>query len=81
MQNNIFLFMGNLGFGELIILLLFAGIPAILWIWSLVDLLTSKFANTIEKLIWLIAVVFIPVLGAILYLIIGRKQKIRTAGV
>ncbi|RNI27025.1 PLDc N-terminal domain-containing protein [Rufibacter latericius] len=40
-------------------------------------LLTGKFANSIEKLIWLMAIVFVPVLGAILYLIIGRKQKIR----
>ncbi|MBC3539456.1 PLD nuclease N-terminal domain-containing protein [Rufibacter sediminis] len=76
-MENSFLFIANIGIPELLLLLLMVGIPGILWIWSLVDLLTSKFANSLEKLIWLIAIVFVPVLGAVLYLLIGRKQKIK----
>ncbi|WP_181308999.1 PLD nuclease N-terminal domain-containing protein [Rufibacter sp. XAAS-G3-1] len=76
METTTLSFIGNLGAGELIILsILF--IPAVFWIWALIDLLTSKFSNSIEKLIWLIAIIFIPVLGAILYLMIGRRQKRR----
>ncbi|WP_190300312.1 PLD nuclease N-terminal domain-containing protein [Rufibacter hautae] len=81
MGNTILVFMGNLGFPEFIILLILVGIPGILWIWALIDLLTGRFANSIEKLIWLVAVIFIPFLGALLYILIGRRQKIRTANV
>ncbi|WP_066832824.1 PLD nuclease N-terminal domain-containing protein [Rufibacter ruber] len=71
------LFIGNIGMGELFLLLLILGIPGILWIWAVVDLLSSKFANRTEKLIWLIVIAFLPFIGAILYLIIGRRQKIK----
>ncbi|GAB2543141.1 PLDc N-terminal domain-containing protein [Rufibacter soli] len=77
MQHQLLLFIGNIGISEILMLLLFAGIPALLWLWALVDVLTSTFANSIEKLIWLVAIVFVPVLGAILYLVLGRKQKIK----
>ncbi|WP_253406471.1 PLD nuclease N-terminal domain-containing protein [Pontibacter sp. HSC-36F09] len=46
----------------------------------MVDLLTSEFENSINKLIWVLVIVFLPVLGAILYLLIGRKQKISLSG-
>ncbi|MHC2990078.1 hypothetical protein OB13_00150 [Pontibacter sp. HJ8] len=57
------------------LILFFFGIPAILWLWALIDLLTSEFENSINKLIWVLVIVFLPVLGALLYLFIGRKQK------
>lgn len=77
---NALLFIGGLGGIEIILILLFLGIPAILWLWALVDLLKSDFKNSINKLIWVILIVFLPVLGAILYLLIGRGQKV-SAGV
>ena len=57
------------------LILFFLGIPALLWLWALVDLLTSEFGDSTNKLIWVLVIVFLPVLGAILYLLIGRKQK------
>jgi len=78
MENNALLFIGNIGLVEILLLLLIAGAPLILLIWAAVDLLSSKFENSVEKLIWLVAIVFVPFLGAILYLVIGRKQKLKT---
>lgn len=42
----------------------------------LISILTSKFKDN-DKLIWVIILIFIPYLGSILYLIIGRKKRIR----
>lgn len=47
-----------------------------LFIYSLVDILKSSFDNN-NKLIWLLVVLLVPFLGSILYLFIGRKQKIK----
>jgi hypothetical protein len=47
----------------------------LLWVSAFVDILKSNFKKN-SKLIWIIIVVLIPLLGAILYFRIGRKQKI-----
>ena len=46
------------------------------WIWALVDILKNEFTGS-NKLIWLLAVIMIPMLGMILYWFIGREQKIQ----
>ncbi|MGV3541417.1 MAG: PLDc N-terminal domain-containing protein [Rufibacter sp.] len=71
------LFIGNIGMFELFILLFILGAPVILWVWAVVDLLSSRFPSRTDKLIWVIVIAFLPVLGAVLYLIIGRKQKVK----
>ena len=48
-----------------------------LYLYTLIDILKSEFTNSINKIIWLIAVIFLPILGIILYFFIGRKQKIQ----
>lgn len=48
----------------------------ILWVYRLVDLLTSNFSKSNTKLIWIITIIFLPFIGSILYLSIGRKQKV-----
>jgi cell division protein FtsX len=48
----------------------------VLWIWALIDLLKSEFTGH-NKLIWLLVLIFLPLLGLILYYFIGRKQKIK----
>jgi hypothetical protein len=64
----------NIGAGELLIIFFFLT-PIILWVAALIDLLTSKFQGS-NKIVWLIVIIFLPVLGVILYFIIGRGQKI-----
>jgi hypothetical protein len=48
------------------------------WLIALVDILRNKFTNQNEKLIWLLVILFVPVLGPILYFVIGRKNKIKS---
>ncbi len=46
----------------------------IFWLWALIDILKSEFTG-INKLVWLVAVILLPLLGALLYWFIGREQK------
>lgn len=46
------------------------------WIYCLVDVLKGRFNNN-DKLIWLITVILIPLIGSILYLVIGKRKKIQ----
>ena len=70
------LFLGGVGVQELILLFLFL-VPSILWVWALVDCLTGSFANSNDKLVWAIVIIFVPVIGWILYFAIGRQKKVR----
>ena len=45
------------------------------WIWALIDILKNEFTG-LNKLIWFLLVVFLPLLGVICYYFIGMKQKL-----
>lgn len=47
----------------------------ILWIWALVDIIKSKFQEDLMQVVWLLVVFFLPFLGVLLYLLIGRSMK------
>ena len=47
----------------------------LMWVSAFVDILKNNFKKN-NKLIWIIVVVMIPIIGAILYFMIGRNQKI-----
>lgn len=57
-------------------LIIFFGIMGF-GIYVLVDILKSEFTNSINKVIWLILVLFTGPLGIVLYYAIGKKQKIQ----
>jgi len=48
----------------------------ILFLLAAIDILKSKFETATDKLTWFLAVLFVPVIGPVLYLFIGRKQKV-----
>lgn len=48
----------------------------VLWLWALLDIITSKFQENLMQIIWLLVVFFLPFIGVILYLLIGRSMKI-----
>ena len=53
------------------------GIAAfVFWLWVLIDILKSEFTGA-NKIVWLLAVILLPLLGAVLYWFIGREQKVR----
>ena len=67
-------YLGMVGIWQIfLILIALSGIT--LTIIALIDILKSKFEGN-NKIVWLLVVIFINLLGAILYFTIGRKQKI-----
>jgi hypothetical protein len=45
------------------------------WLFCVIDVLRSSF-NGNDKLIWVLVLLFVPLLGPFLYLFIGRKKRI-----
>ena len=74
-MGTIFLFLGGVGGWEILLLLLIPLLFA-LFLWPLIDCLKSDFDNN-NKLVWVILIILVPLLGAILYLAIGRNQMVK----
>ncbi|WP_083936563.1 PLD nuclease N-terminal domain-containing protein [Arcticibacter svalbardensis] len=58
------------------ILIMFALIPIVLIVFCLLDIIKSKFSDETTKLIWVLIVILKPILGSILYLLLGKKQQV-----
>lgn len=63
--------LGALGPTELILILAIVALPIV----ALVDIVKSNFEGN-NKIVWVLVVCFFNILGAILYFIIGKNQKI-----
>ncbi len=66
----------NLGTPEIIIILLAVGLPLILTVYCIIDIMRSSFPDQANKLLWIIIVLLAPLIGSLLYLVWGRHQKI-----
>lgn len=49
----------------------------ILWVWSLLDLVFSTFKKSKWKIAWLLIIIFFPLLGSILYLLLKEEFKVK----
>lgn len=58
-----------------IFLLLMAIGAFAIWVWALIDIISSKFKEDVMQVIWLLIVFFLPFIGVLIYLIIGRSMK------
>ncbi|MDI6850076.1 MAG: PLD nuclease N-terminal domain-containing protein [Candidatus Saccharicenans sp.] len=63
-----------IGILELIVLLVLVSIP--LFLIALIDVLKHEFPGN-DRLIWILVIIFFPLLGPILYLVIGKKSRLR----
>ncbi|EMR02139.1 PLD nuclease N-terminal domain-containing protein [Cesiribacter andamanensis] len=66
----------NIGGAE-IILLLFILLSAALWLWALVEVIRSDFRRDVDKIVWILILVFGSLLGAPAYFALGRRQRIQ----
>jgi hypothetical protein len=57
-------------------LMIFVIFTFVLYIYILIDILKHEFTGY-NKIIWILVLIFFPVLGAFLYLIFGRSQRIK----
>jgi len=51
-------------------------IGLIIYVFTIFDVVSSKFANPNDKLIWVVIVVLVPLIGAVLWFVIGRGKRI-----
>ena len=51
-----------------------------LWIWMLVDCLTKEPSEGNDKIVWVLVIVFLNWLGALIYWIVRRPQRIKQYG-
>jgi len=65
-QNTI---MEALGWTIIIISIL----SVILWVYAIADIVRGSLSGNSNKILWLIIVIFFPVVGALLYLLLGKK--------
>ena len=65
----------GIGLQELIVLFFVFLIPAALCLTAIVLLVENK-QDSMTKIIWLVAILVFPFLGALLYLIVGRRQNL-----
>ncbi len=61
---------------ELTILGLIVFIYGFIFMYSLVDCLKANFWGN-EKFLWVFLILFLPVIGSLLYLYIGRMKKLK----
>jgi hypothetical protein len=55
-------------------ILVFIIIPMILMLWALVDISKRRESDTARKFLWALVVIFIPLIGPLLYLTLGKKS-------
>ncbi len=51
-------------------------LAGVLWIIALIDILKSEFTGN-NKIVWLLVILLIPIVGPIIYFIVGKNQKIK----
>ncbi len=62
--------------GFAVVAFIIAIATTIIWIWALVDCLQNPRLEGTEKLIWALVILFLHIVGAILYFVIGRQQRL-----
>ena len=67
--------LGLIGPQELILIFSVLGMMFLLPLIALISILKNSFEGN-DKLIWVLVVLLLPVLGSILYFLIGRNKRI-----
>lgn len=60
--------------------LVFSILFFVLWLWALIDCAMNEPINTNDKIVWILIIIFLPLLGAILYLLVRRPTRKKMYG-
>ncbi len=63
--------------------LMIAGIgvaATVLWIWMLIDCAANEPSEGMDKLVWVLVILFTHLLGALIYLLVRRPERRRLYG-
>ncbi len=54
----------------------FGALGLIIYIFTIFDVIRSKFSNSSDRLVWILIVVLVPLLGTILWFLVGRNKRL-----
>ena len=60
------------GFGLIWLVLALAALAV--WIWALVDAIQNPALDSTMRIVWILVIVFTQIIGAIIYLAVGRSM-------
>ena len=66
--------------GCIVVILLFGIAASVFWIWALIDCATREPNDAPSKIGWIVAIGLTHVIGALLYVLIRRPERVRTVG-
>lgn len=69
--------MFGMGATEFLIVLVFVALPVVLWLIALISILRNDFVKPSDKIVWFLVVFLLPLLGALLYIFIGRNKTVK----
>lgn len=71
----ILLFLSGVGIFSILMIIFFGFLLGILLpIFAIIDILRSRIREN-DKIIWIIIIIFIPILGSILYFLLGKNRN------
>ena len=44
------------------------------WLWMLINAITNKGLGDGERIVWVLVIIFLPLIGSIIYFFIGRSR-------
>jgi hypothetical protein len=44
------------------------------WLWMLIHAITNKGLPDVEKIVWVLVIIFLPFIGSLIYFFIGRPK-------
>jgi hypothetical protein len=50
------------------------------WVWAIIDCATKEPSDGNDKIVWILVIVFTHLIGAILYVLMRRPERIRKYG-
>jgi hypothetical protein len=66
---------GLFGLLFLLIIVAIAIVTFVFWIWMLIDALQNPALNGGEKVAWVLVILFLQILGALIYFFVGRSKR------
>lgn len=72
--------MGVLGLLSFLIFFLFGIGGTVLWVWMLIDCATKEPSEGNDKIIWMLVILLTHVIGALIYFLVRRPQRIQRYG-
>lgn len=66
-----------LGIAELVLMLVFLPVSLALfafWLWMLIHAIQNRGLNDSERIVWVIVIVFVNLIGALIYFFVGRPR-------